>query len=67
LETHEILQVKEDRPGSSTIVQTEDEFSAIGMAVGASLTGTRSATSTSGPGFALMAETLGWAGINEVQ
>ena len=65
LETHEILQVKEDRPGSTTIVQTEDEISAIGMAVGASLTGVRSATSTSGPGFSLMAETLGWAGINE--
>ena len=65
LETHEILQVKEDRPGSTTVVQTEDEISAIGMAVGASLTGVRSATSTSGPGFSLMAETLGWAGINE--
>ena len=65
LETHEILQVKEDRPGSTTIVQTEDEISAIGMAVGASLTGVRSATSTSGPGFSLMAEMLGWAGINE--
>ena len=66
LETHEILQVKEDRPGSTSIIQTEDEISAIGMAVGASLTGVRSATSTSGPGFSLMAETLGWAGINEV-
>ena len=65
LETHEILQVKEDRPGSTVIVQTEDEISAIGMAIGASLTGVRSATSTSGPGFSLMVETLGWAGINE--
>jgi len=66
LETHEILQVREDRPGSTSIIQTEDEISAIGMAIGASLTGVRSATSTSGPGFSLMAETLGWAGINEV-
>ena len=65
LETHEILQVKENRPGSTVIVQTEDEISAIGMAIGASLTGVRSATSTSGPGFSLMVETLGWAGINE--
>ena len=48
------------------VVQTEDEISAIGMVVGAALTGTRSATSTSGPGFSLMAEMLGWAGINEV-
>jgi 2-oxoglutarate ferredoxin oxidoreductase subunit alpha len=36
------------------------------MAVGGALTGTRSATATSGPGFSLMAEALGWAGMNEV-
>ncbi|NHH97359.1 2-oxoglutarate/2-oxoacid ferredoxin oxidoreductase, gamma subunit [Candidatus Nitrosotalea sp. FS] len=36
------------------------------MIIGASLTGARSSTSTSGPGFSLMAEALGWAGINEV-
>ena len=36
------------------------------MAIGSSLTGTRSATCTSGPGFALMAECLSWAGINEI-
>ena len=34
--------------------------------IGAALTGTRSSTSTSGPGFALMTEAIGWAGINEV-
>jgi 2-oxoglutarate ferredoxin oxidoreductase subunit alpha len=36
------------------------------MTIGSALTGTRSATSTSGPGFSLMSESLGWAGINEV-
>lgn len=36
------------------------------MAIGGALTGTRSATATSGPGFSLMAEALGWAGMNEV-
>ena len=36
------------------------------MAIGASLTGVRTATATSGPGFSLMAEALGWAGMNEV-
>ncbi len=66
LESNEILDVKEDRPGSTVVVQTEDEISAIGMMIGAALTGTRSSTSTSGPGFSLMAEALGWAGINEV-
>lgn len=66
LESHEVFDVKNNRPGSTIVVQTEDEISAIGMVIGASLTGTRSATSTSGPGFSLMAESLGWAGINEV-
>ena len=66
LESHEILDVKEDRPGSTVVVQTEDEISAIGMMIGGALTGSRSSTCTSGPGFSLMAEALGWAGINEV-
>lgn len=47
-------------------IQTEDEIAAICMAIGASLAGVRAATSTSGPGFSLMAEAQGWAGINEV-
>lgn len=66
LESNEILEVKENRPGSTVVIQTEDEISAMGMIIGSALTGTRSATCTSGPGFSLMAETLGWAGINEV-
>ncbi len=66
LEEHEILEIEGDRPGSTVVIQTEDEISAIGMMIGGALTGTRSATSTSGPGFSLMAEALGWAGINEV-
>ena len=65
LESNEILEIKEDRPGSTTVVQTEDEIAAMGMAIGASLTGSRSSTSTSGPGFSLMAEMLSWTGINE--
>ena len=52
--------------GSLVVVQTEDEIAAITMAVGGGLAGVRSSTSTSGPGFCLMAEGLGWAGINEV-
>lgn len=52
--------------GSLMVVQTEDEISAITMAIGGALSGARSATCTSGPGFSLMAEGIGWAGINEV-
>lgn len=66
MESNEIVDVKDNRPGSTLVVQTEDEISAIGMTIGGALTGTRSATCTSGPGFSLMTEALGWAGINEV-
>ncbi len=66
LESNEILEVQNNRPGSTIVIQTEDEISAMGMMIGAALTGTRSSTSTSGPGFALMTEAIGWAGINEV-
>ena len=51
--------------GSLVVVQTEDEIAAILMAIGGGLAGVRAATSTSGPGFSLMAEGLGWAGMNE--
>src|SRR5712691_7139509 len=51
---------------SILVVQTADEIAAITMATGAALTGTRSATATSGPGFSLMMEGIGWASINEV-
>ena len=66
LESHERLALEGGGSGSTVVVQVEDEISAIGMMIGASLTGARSSTSTSGPGFALMTEALGWAGINEV-
>jgi 2-oxoglutarate/2-oxoacid ferredoxin oxidoreductase subunit alpha len=73
LEAHENIEI--DAPlqteakamkASVAVVQTEDEIAAITMAVGGALTGVRSATSTSGPGFSLMAEGIGWAGMNEV-
>jgi len=48
------------------VVQCEDEISSICMAVGAALTGVRASTATSGPGFCLMVEGMGWSGINEV-
>lgn len=48
------------------VIQAEDEIAALLMCIGASLAGARAATSTSGPGFSLMAEGMGWAGMNEV-
>lgn len=52
--------------GSVIVVQTEDEIAAVNSAIGAALTGVRSSTTTSGPGFDLMVEGLSWAGMNEV-
>ncbi len=66
LESNQIINQTDNGNGSVVVIQTEDEISAIAMAIGASLTGVRSCTTTSGPGFSLMAEALGWAGINEV-
>lgn len=47
------------------VVQAEDEISAVNMAIGANYGGTRSMTCTSGPGFSLMMEALGLAGMSE--
>src|SRR5437867_122795 len=47
------------------VVQCEDEISSINMAIGAAHMGVRSATATSGPGFALMVEGIGFASITE--
>ncbi len=66
LEAHETFRTVDGEESSVLVVQTEDEVAAVTMASGAALTGARSATATSGPGFSLMAEGLGWAGINEV-
>lgn len=66
LEAHETFPQRNGGNGSVLVVQTEDEIAAVTMATGAALTGARAATATSGPGFSLMAEGLGWAGINEV-
>jgi len=44
-----------------TTLQAEDEIAAIGMALGASYGGAIGVTSTSGPGLALKAETIGLA------
>ena len=37
LESNEILEIENDRPGSTIVIQTEDEISAIGMMIGAAI------------------------------
>ncbi len=47
-------------------IQMEDEIAGIGAVIGASLTGKKVMTATSGPGFSLKQELIGYATIAEV-
>ncbi len=47
------------------VQQCEDEISSINMAIGAAHMGVRASTATSGPGFTLMVEGIGFASITE--
>ncbi len=49
-----------------SFIQMEDEISAMGAVIGASLTGAKSLTATSGPGISLKQEHIGFACIAEV-
>jgi 2-oxoglutarate ferredoxin oxidoreductase subunit alpha len=54
-------------PGvGGTFIQMEDEIASLGAVIGASLAGAKSMTATSGPGFSLMQENLGFACVAEV-
>lgn len=47
-------------------IQMEDEIASMAAIIGASLTGLKSMTATSGPGFSLKQENIGYASIAEV-
>jgi 2-oxoglutarate ferredoxin oxidoreductase subunit alpha len=47
-------------------IQMEDEIASLGACLGASLAGRKVMTATSGPGFSLMQENLGYACIAEI-
>ncbi len=47
-------------------MQMEDELASIGAVIGASFAGAKSMTATSGPGFSLMQENLGYGVVAEV-
>ncbi len=49
-----------------TFIQMEDEIASLGATIGASLAGAKAMTATSGPGFSLMQENLGFACVAEV-
>jgi 2-oxoglutarate ferredoxin oxidoreductase subunit alpha len=48
-----------------TFIQMEDEIASLGAVIGASLAGVKAMTATSGPGFSLMQEHIGFACMAE--
>jgi len=56
---------KELPKAGGRFVQMEDEIASIASVIGASWTGLKSMTATSGPGFSLMQENLGYAVMTE--
>ncbi|MEW5724643.1 MAG: 2-oxoacid:acceptor oxidoreductase subunit alpha [Thermodesulfobacteriota bacterium] len=48
-----------------TFIQMEDEIASLGAVIGASLAGVKAMTATSGPGFSLMQEHIGYACMAE--
>jgi len=63
-EIAELLSEKLPKVGGIAI-QMEDELASIGAVVGASWAGAKPMTATSGPGFSLMQETIGYAFMTE--
>jgi len=64
----EVMHVSSDLlpKKGGTAIQMEDEIAGICAAIGASMSGVRSFTATSGPGISLKAENLGLAQMAEV-
>lgn len=63
-EVAEILSVELPKIGG-TFIQMEDEIASIAAIIGGSLAGAKTMTATSGPGFSLMQEGIGYAKITE--
>lgn len=64
-EIAELLSVRLPARGAK-FIQMEDEIASICTIIGASLTGHKVMTATSGPGFSLMQEALGYAIMTEI-
>ncbi len=63
----EILEIMSRRmpEARGKIIQMEDELSSIAAVIGAAWGGSKAMTATSGPGFSLMQENIGYAVITE--
>jgi len=64
-EIAEILSAELPKIGGK-FIQMEDEIASIATVIGASITGLKAMTATSGPGFSLMQEHIGFAIMGEI-
>lgn len=66
--SNEIGEIMSNRlpAAGGRFIQMEDEIGSMAAIIGASIAGLKSMTATSGPGFSLMQENLGFAAIAEV-
>jgi 2-oxoglutarate ferredoxin oxidoreductase subunit alpha len=64
-EIAERMSVELPRVGG-VFIQMEDEIASMGSVIGASMGGVKAMTATSGPGFSLKQENLGYAAMTEV-
>ena len=64
-EVAELLSRELPRLGGK-FIQMEDEIASMAAIIGASIGGLKSMTATSGPGFSLMQENLGYAAMSEI-
>jgi len=64
-EIAEVLAARLPKAGGN-FIQMEDEIAAMGAVLGASIAGVKSMTATSGPGFSLKQENIGFAAMAEI-
>ncbi len=64
-EIMEIMAKRLPRTEDGVFLQMEDEIASMGACIGASLAGRKVMTATSGPGFSLMQEQIGYACMTE--
>ncbi len=64
-EVAEILAEELPKIGGK-FIQMEDEIASMGAVIGASLAGSKAMTATSGPGFSLKQENIGYASMAEI-
>ncbi len=60
------LMARELPKVGGVFIQMEDEIASIAAVIGAAMTGVKAMTATSGPGFSLMQENIGYAAMAEV-